>query len=203
MQIKFTKTELRFQQNRLIQLQKYLPTIKLKKALLQLEVQLVEGELEKAQEEFKEQENKILPFAKLLTDSEAYPLFDEIEIEKIEKTVENIAGIDVPIFNRAVFAAKIYGLFDTPVWMEDAIAHIEVLLSIREKIKSLRDKKLLLSKELREVSIRVNLFEKSLIPRTEGNINKIRIFLGDQMLAAVAQAKVSKSKIESRKLKVL
>lgn len=203
MQIKFTKTELRFQQNRLVQLQKYLPTIKLKKALLQLEVQMVEAELERVQEELKEQERKMLPFARLLTDREAYPLFTEIEIERVEKTIENIAGIDVPIFNKVLFIPKIYGLFDTPVWMEDAIADIEMLLSIRERNKSLREKKLLLVKELREVSIRVNLFEKSLIPRTLENISKIRIFLGDQMLAAVAQAKVSKRKIESRKSRIL
>ncbi|HEY5259666.1 MAG TPA: V-type ATP synthase subunit D, partial [Rhabdochlamydiaceae bacterium] len=53
-------------------------------------------------------------------------------------------------------------------------------------------------KELRDVSIRVNLFEKILIPRAQGNIRKIKIFLGDQQLAAVCQAKVAKQKILER-----
>jgi V/A-type H+-transporting ATPase subunit D len=48
------------------------------------------------------------------------------------------------------------------------------------------------------VSIRVNLFEKVLIPRAQENIKKIRIFLGDQQLSAVAQAKVAKLKIKAR-----
>ncbi len=61
------------------------------------------------------------------------------------------------------------------------------------------EKKRALQKELRDVSIRVNLFEKILIPRSQDNISKIRIFLGDQQLAAVAQAKVAKQKIERRK----
>ena len=60
-------------------------------------------------------------------------------------------------------------------------------------------KKKLLEKELNEVSIRVNLFEKIMIPRTEKNIKKIRIFLGDQQLSAVSQAKASKRKILQRK----
>ncbi|EKE08245.1 MAG: V-type ATP synthase, subunit D [uncultured bacterium] len=57
------------------------------------------------------------------------------------------------------------------------------------------EKKRSLEKELREVSIRVNLFEKVLIPRAQENIKKIKIFLGDQQLSAVAQAKVAKKKI--------
>ncbi len=56
-----------------------------------------------------------------------------------------------------------------------------------------------LEKEWREVSIRVNLFEKVLIPRCQKNIKKIKVFLGDQQLAAVSQAKVAKGKIEENK----
>jgi V/A-type H+-transporting ATPase subunit D len=36
-----------------------------------------------------------------------------------------------------------------------------------------------------------------LIPRAEANIRKIKVFLGDQLLAAVSRAKVAKSKIEA------
>ena len=57
------------------------------------------------------------------------------------------------------------------------------------------EKKRLLEQELREVSIRVNLFEKIMIPRTLQNIKKIKVFLGDQQLAAISQAKVAKRKI--------
>ena len=63
------------------------------------------------------------------------------------------------------------------------------------------EKKAALDKELREVSIRVNLFEKVLIPRSEANIKKIKVFLGDMELAAVSQAKVAKTKIEAGKEK--
>lgn len=198
-QIKFTKTELRSQQHRLLQLQKYLPTLQLKKALLRLEVQQVEAELDLVHIEFKSQEERVQRYSNLLTDPDAHYLFESTAIAKVEKRFENIAGVEVPLFERVLFAPKNYSLFDTPLWMESAISGVEEFLTIRERIKVLREKKLLLSKELREVSIRVNLFEKILIPRTTENISRIRIFLGDQMLAAVAQAKVSKRKIEERR----
>ena len=64
--------------------------------------------------------------------------------------------------------------------------------AIRSKVMKAAEKKAALEKELREVSIRVNLFEKILIPRALSNIKKIKVFLGDQQLAAVSQAKVAK-----------
>ena len=63
-----------------------------------------------------------------------------------------------------------------------------------------QERKLALEKELREVSIRVNLFEKILIPRAKANIRKIKIFLGDQQLSAVSQAKVAKGKIIKKRV---
>lgn len=76
------------------------------------------------------------------------------------------------------------------------------LATAKEKANIAEEKKRALEKELREVSIRVNLFEKVLIPRAMENIKKIRIFLGDQQLAGVAQAKVAKRKIFMRKAEI-
>ena len=92
-----------------------------------------------------------------------------------------------------------FSLFATPVWMEAAIGQIQELILFREKIQVADQRVIALEKELREVSIRVNLFEKIMIPRAIENIKKIKIFLGDQELAAVCQAKVSKKKILARK----
>lgn len=199
-EVKFTKTELRSQQYRLGQLQKYLPTLQLKKALLQLEVQQASAELEEAYAKMQAEEEKLLHYAQLFTEKEAHPLFAATVVLKVEKRFENIAGVEIPLLERVLFASKDYSLFDTPVWMESASLDLERLIGTREAIKLIREKKLLLSKELREVTLRVNLFEKNLIPRTVENISRIRIFLSDQMLAAVAQAKVSKRKILERKV---
>jgi V/A-type H+-transporting ATPase subunit D len=55
----------------------------------------------------------------------------------------------------------------------------------------------LLGEELRLTSQRVNLFEKVMIPSALDNIRVIRIALGDAQTAAVARAKLAKSKTVS------
>ena len=99
-----------------------------------------------------------------------------------ENAYENIAGIEIPIFESIVFKEPEYFLFDTPVWTEAASEFLRTMVIAREKINVAEEKMRALKKELREVSIRVNLFEKILIPRSIENIKKIRIFLGDQQL---------------------
>ncbi len=198
-EIKYTKTELRAQQIRLTQLEKYLPTLQLKKAMLQLEINQVLGELEKLEIEKKTFENKMYGYQQLLTDTDAESLFQSLEVVSVNKRFENIAGVEIPIFEGIVFTEPTYFLFDTPYWLESGIRGGQNLIETREKILILHERKRLLEKELREVSIRVNLFEKIMIPRTKDNIKKVKIFLGDMQLAAVAQTKVAKRKILERK----
>ncbi|MBS0653002.1 MAG: V-type ATP synthase subunit D [Verrucomicrobia bacterium] len=196
--VKLTKTELRNQQLKHDRLQKYLPTLQLKKAMLQVEVNLAQAEIEGLRIDFSTAQGHVGKYCSLFTDKNAPDLFSAVEIVQVEKSFENVAGVDIPIFERVVFAPSGYSLFDTPIWFEAAIEGVKDLLTAREKIAIAEEKKRLLEKELREVSIRVNLFEKILIPRAQQNIKKIKIFLGDQQLAAVSQAKVAKKKIQMR-----
>ncbi|MBM3207760.1 MAG: V-type ATP synthase subunit D [Chlamydiae bacterium] len=200
-QLKLTKTELRIQQIKLAQLQKYLPTLQLKKAMLQVEVNSCQQEIESLLSQFHQQENHIARFSSLFTDKYINDFFSSLHVSDVKKTYENIAGVDIPIFQSVTFAPATYMLFDTPIWYETAIDSVKKLITLREKEKVAQDKKIALEKELREVSIRVNLFEKIMIPRAQDNIKKIKIFLGDLQLAAVSQAKVAKKKIEMRNQK--
>jgi V/A-type H+-transporting ATPase subunit D len=197
-EIKFTKTELRSQQLKLDRLRKYLPTLQLKKAMLQVEVNQAQIEIEALFGDFAVSQERVGKYSALLTERSAPDLFSAVTVRQVERTHENVAGVDIPNFERVIFEPPTYSLFDTPVWFESAILGIKDLIVVREKIKIAEEKKRALEKELREVSIRVNLFEKILIPRAQENIKKIKIFLGDQQLAAVSQAKVAKKKILSR-----
>jgi V/A-type H+-transporting ATPase subunit D len=197
-EIKLTKTELRAQQLKLERLRKYLPTLQLKKAMLQVEVNQAQIEIEALAADFGTAHEKVAKYSALLTERSAPDLFSAVTVRTVERSYENVAGVDIPIFERVQFEPAAYSLFDTPVWFESGIAGIKELITAREKIKIAEEKKRALEKELREVSIRVNLFEKILIPRAQENIKKIKIFLGDQQLAAVSQAKVAKKKILMR-----
>lgn len=194
-EVKLTKTELRAQQLKLDRLSKYLPTLQLKKAMLQIEVYQAQMAIEALIGELAISTDKVGKYSALLTERSASDLFSAVKVHQVQSTHENVAGVDIPNFEKVVFESATYSLFDTPVWFESAILGIKDLIIAREKIKIAEEKKRALEKELREVSIRVNLFEKILIPRAQANIKKIKIFLGDQQLAAVSQAKVAKKKI--------
>lgn len=202
MTIKLTKNELRAQQIRLSQFQRYLPTLQLKKAMLQFEVNAAHLEIQNLKGEFHAIWARVESFAPLLVEKVSVNLVQYADVILVKKEYENIAGVEIPIFKEILFREPEYFLFDTPVWTERATAILRELVTAREKISIAEEKKRALEKELREVSIRVNLFEKVLIPRAQDNIKKIRIFLGDQQLAAVAQAKVAKRKILMRRAEV-
>ncbi|NGX51251.1 MAG: V-type ATP synthase subunit D [Chlamydiae bacterium] len=199
MQVKLTKNELRDQQYKLNQLEKYLPTLQLKKAMLQTEVNSAHAEIEKLTQAYMEQKKFCESFQSLLTDPEAITLYEGTQVKEVEKRYENIAGADIPHFEKIHFKPTEYSLFDSPLWIDSGMEKLKELVSAKAQITVVEEKKTILEKELREVSIRVNLFEKILIPRTKGDIKKIKVFLGDQELASVSQAKVAKKKILKRR----
>ncbi len=197
-EIKLTKNELRVQQLRLAQLDKYLPTLQLKKAMLQAQVQEARLELEKLQEQYRVQHRQVEEYAALFSSHGTIEFPEAVKIEKINKRFENIAGVEVPYFDGITFAPYNYTLFDTPAWADSSIRGLRKLAEASAAVEVGREKKAALERELREVSIRVNLFEKILIPRAKRNIKKIKVFLGDLQLTAVSQAKIAKSKIVAK-----
>lgn len=198
-EIKLTKNELRNQQMHLAQLEKYLPTLQLKKAMLQAEVQEVRQTIQRLEQKQSQNRERVDAFSALLTTKTTIDPLQAVKIKNIRKHYENVAGVEVPYFEGVEFEEFTYSLFETAPWVDAAISELRVLAEVREHIRVAYEQRQALEKEWREVSIRVNLFEKILIPRAVDNIRKIKVFLGDQQLAAVSRAKVAKSKIEANK----
>src|SRR5438445_11704122 len=127
--------ELRTQQLKLAQLRKYLPTLQLKKAMLQAEVEMAELEIQTLRLHFQGIEERVARFSLLFTDKR---LMSEIEASlKIESVVvrhENIAGIDIPVFENVLFKPHSYTLFDTPPWLDSSIEGTKQLITAREKV---------------------------------------------------------------------
>lgn len=197
--IKLTKNELRDQQTRLAQLEKYLPTLQLKKAMLQAEVHEIKQEIDLLKKKLNQKRQEVEEFSGLLATKTSIDPQQAIKIKTLNKRYENVAGVEIPYLEGIEFEEFTYSLFETPPWVDAAIVGLRLLAEAGIRVSIGEEQLKALEKELREVSIRVNLFEKILIPRTLGNIKKIKVFLGDQQLAAVSQAKVAKAKIESNK----
>lgn len=198
-EVKLTKNELRDQQTHLAQLEKYLPTLQLKKAMLQAEVHEVRQEIARLEKIRDEKRAQVDEFAALLATKTSIDPLQAVKIKKLSKHYENIAGVEVPYYDGIEFEEFTYSLFETPPWVDAAVVELRALAEVREHVKVAYEQREALEKEWREVSIRVNLFEKILIPRAVENIRMIKVFLGDQLLAAVSRAKVAKTKIEANK----
>lgn len=197
--MKLTKTELRDQQTKLHQLQRYLPTLQLKKAMLQAQANEVRNEIHHLEKEYEKWQSLALSSAPLFQQDLGVAIHSVAKIQHLGKRYENVAGVELPFFESLTFEPVTYSLLSSEPYLDSLIRLVRRAKEAYVKVEIAIEKKEALEKELREVSIRVNLFEKILIPRTEQIINKIKIFLSDQQLAAVARAKVAKKKIlESR-----
>jgi V/A-type H+-transporting ATPase subunit D len=191
---KFNKTALKGQRDGLAKYEKFLPILLLKKMQLQLVIRQLEPVLEDKRRELEETVTGIRPWARLLSDA-TIEMEDYLQVEELRVKKDNIAGVEVPEFDRVVYKDVLYSLFATPGWLDKALEVLKRLVALREELNVLLEKERLLKEELRTTTQRVNLFEKKLIPELKENIRKIKIFLGDEETAAVGRAKLAKAKL--------
>lgn len=199
-EIKLNKTELKVQKTTLDQLTKYLPTLQLKKQQLQAEVETSKNMEEDILREMGKIRDYISGWSVVLSQKLTINVYQMIQIESVETDVENVAGVDVPIFKDVVFKPFKYSFFIKPIWVDIAYEELRKIVVEREKLKLIRKRIELLAEELRQTSIKVNLFEKRMIPQCRENIRKIKIFLGDQEIAAICNAKIAKDKLNKKEL---
>jgi V/A-type H+/Na+-transporting ATPase subunit D len=193
--IKLTKGELKKQRDALRQFQRYLPTLQLKKQQLQMEILRWNTALQEKSRLLNTKKLSAHGWAGLIPEQEAL-IRRTIIPSQVVLGSKNIAGVDLAIFEQALFSPAEYDLFLVPAWVDPAIEFLRELVSLREEIKVIESAELTLRRELRITSQRVNLFEKVKIPEAEEAIRKIKIYIGDQMANAVGRCKIAKRKIE-------
>ncbi|WP_100934016.1 V-type ATP synthase subunit D [Candidatus Chlamydia corallus] len=201
-QVKLTKNSFRLEKQKLARLQTYLPTLKLKKALLQVEVQSAVQEAAEREKDYIEAYDRLYAFAELFS----IPLWTDcveksFEIQSIDKDFENIAGVEVPVVWNIKLSRVSYSLLETPIWLDTLLSASKELVITRVRAEVSKERQKILEEELRAVSIRVNLFEKKLIPETTKILKKISVFLSDRSITDVGQVKMAKKKIEIRKIR--
>ncbi len=196
--IRLNKTELKVQKNLLAQLTKYLPTLQLKKQQLQAEVDNTRNMEQAILAEIEKRKRYVSSWAVLLSQKMTINIYEMVEVDKVITDTENIAGVDVEVFKDVIFKSFGVSFYIEPVWIDRAFEELRAIVIEREKLRIIQERYRLLSRELRLTSIKVNLFEKRMIPQCKENIKKIKIFLGDQEVAAICNAKIAKGKLEKR-----
>lgn len=194
--IKFSKGELKRQRDSLKQYERYLPTLQLKKQQLQIEIVREISRLEERSSEQLKELRSIERWAGLLSD-ESVNIKRWITPKNTLVTSKNIAGAELPVFDKVEFLSTEYDLFITPLWVDLAIEALRRLVSVRAEIAVLKKGLEILRQELSVTTQRVNLFEKVKIPQANEAIRLIKIYIGDQMANAVGRSKIAKRKIES------
>ncbi|MEC8306504.1 MAG: V-type ATP synthase subunit D [Chlamydiota bacterium] len=192
-QHKLTKNALREQRAKRDQLTKYLPILELKKGLLQGEVDRVREELTLALSLEKEAKDRALSCSGLLEGGHQEDrILKALTIVEIKQRHDHMAGIDLLYLEEVILEGIDPLLTDLPIWMEGMVGYLGEALIAKKKREGIEERLQQLAEALREVSTRVNLFEKVLIPRCHSYIKRIKLFLSEQDLAAIAQAKVAK-----------
>ncbi len=192
--VRFTKGELKRQRDALGRFEHFLPFLLLKKQQLQLEIGRVHREIDLKLQEIDSLEGEINEWAGLLKEDTKDVARWVREGNAVISTT-NIAGVNIPVFERIDFEEPEYDLFSTPLWVDIAITEIRELVVFLEQEKIMKEQLKILKHELRITTQRVNLFEKIKIPESRENIRLIRIYLGDQQANAVGRSKIAKSKI--------
>ncbi len=192
--IKLTKNELKVQKDALKMYRRYLPTLILKKQQLQSEIRTIEAQAKEVRQEKEKLEMGFGSWIAVFSEQDVFPK-DAVKVSNIKKGFGNIAGVTIPTYEGADFERSDYDLYETPLWVDIALDHMEKAIELDLKAEVLDEQVRLLEKELLSTSQRVNLFEKVKIPETKENIKKISIYLADQQVSAVVRSKISKNKI--------
>jgi V/A-type H+-transporting ATPase subunit D len=198
MKIKLTQSELKKQRDALRQYERYLPTLHLKKQQLQLEILHQQSALARRKNSLSEKKKSAENWLGLLV--EAPEIRTWLIPERILTGRKNIAGVDVPVFERVDFTLAEYDLFLIPLWVDSGLEALREMVAFQEEIRIIEQGISILKHELRITTQRVNLFEKVKIPEAKDAIRRIKIYIGDQMTNAVGRSKIAKNKIEEADL---
>ena len=191
--IKLTKTELKAQTDALKRFQRFLPMLQLKKQQLQGEIA---GIVQKA-EETSAKERAIRAgldrwVGLFATDEDL--IAGLVKVREVKTGTANVAGVAIPTFERIDTDVREVDAWETPAWVDDAVATTTQVLSLQCERAIYEEQRRLVEMELQLTSQRVNLFEKVKIPECKEAIRRIKIAIGDEQTAAVTRGKIAKGR---------
>jgi len=191
--VSYNKASLNTQRQQLARYQRYLPSLDLKRRQLQEETKAAKTELEEYWAEERAIREEVVAQLPMMA-NEGVELESLLEVTVIEVGEVNRVGTQVPNLLRVETRVRDYPLLGTPRWYDHVVELLE--RAVRLRLRRLVAQQVLevLQVALKRITRRVNLFEKVLIPRTQENIHLIGVYLGDMERAAVARAKIAKSR---------
>lgn len=171
----------------------FLPSLDLKRRQLMKERAKARAALAATERKIAEIEPDVRKNLPMLADKRT-DLLDLARVTRAEWGEENVVGTRLPVLGAVDVEIRPYSFLAKPHWV-DRLAKLlaeNLRLQLRRQVE--RKRLDLLERAVRTMTQRVNLFEKVLIPRTQSDIRRIRLYLGDAERAAVVRAKIAKKK---------
>ena len=190
----YNKTSLQNLEKQLKMRVRTLPIIKSKESALRIEVKRCKAEMQQHDEEY---------VAQLEQYRALFALWNEFDASLV-KTGElligkqKVAGVQVPVLQKASFVVAPYSLFNSPKWFADGIELLKEMAMTAIRRELLNRKLRLLENARKKTTQKVNLFEKVQIPGSQDALRKIKRFMEDEENLSKSSQKILKSLLEQR-----
>jgi V/A-type H+-transporting ATPase subunit D len=194
--IKLNKVSLREHKQKLALYQRFLPALEARKQQFLMQLGIVRKGIKERDDALEALLAEMALWSPLIHDLENQ-LRPFLEIREILITMNNVAGLKIPLFRDVIFEDHAYSIFATAYSFEIVVARLREAIRLREELRILRKQELILAEGFRKTSQRINLYEQRLIPNCREALRKIAVYLQDQQAAAVGVAKVAKRLLEA------
>lgn len=191
--LKLSKASLQQERTKLKLYEKLLPSLELKRRQLVIELDKARKEYAATREEVERLEARVGAELPMLANTEI-DLRGMVKMTAFHLEQENVVGVRLPILTEVECQVAEYSLLAKPAWVDVLVERLRDAAEARTRIQVAAERVRILERAERRITQRVNLFERILIPRTQKNIQRIQIWLGDQERAAVIQAKLAKAR---------
>ena len=191
--LRLSKGELQRQREQLALYEKLLPSLDLKRRQLTVELTKARGEYEESRKALDQLESRISAEVPMI----AGAVVDMAQLVRVTGAVlgeENVVGVRLPVLEQMECEVVSYSLLAKPAWLDVLVQRLRDAAEHRTRVQVVKERVRILEKAEKRVTQRVNLFDRILIPDAKANIQRIRIFLGDQERSAVVSSKLAKAK---------
>lgn len=189
--LSLNKASLHRESGKLKRYKQYLPSLELKRQKLVVEKAKGWSQFEETKRRISECQQSVAELLPMMSNRDI-DLSKLVSITSVDLDKENIVGINLPVLKGFEVSNQPYSPYLKPHWVDAVVIQLRLMLSLQLQHRIEQQRLELLNIAVKKVTQKVNLFDKVLIPKTQQNIRKIRIFLSDAERADVVRSKLTK-----------
>lgn len=189
--LSFNKAALHKESGKLKRYQQYLPSLELKRQKLVAERAKGWAQFEHTRQRIEHCRQTVANSLPMIANRDI-DIGQLVSVKALELDKENIVGLNLPVLKRLELVNKPYSPYLKPHWVDALVVQLRAMLELQCRHRVEHQRLELLNAAVKKVTQKVNLFDKVLIPTTQQNIRKIRIFLSDVERADVVRSKLTK-----------